>query len=106
MMATIQFECLREYQNLEIVFVVVRVSERESTAGWRENEWVKFREVDDEKIMLSHFSRPFQPRRGKEVAQEHREKFQGMMARGEQRITPHVVFVEEVRAWDEENRGQ
>lgn len=100
----IQLECLREYKNLEVVFVVVSVLQRVSASGWKEKEWVKFREVDDEFTAMWHFGRRFQPQRGKEVTQEYRERYQGMMARGSERIAPHVVFVEEIRAWDDGNR--
>lgn len=56
--AGIYFESFREYQNLEVVFVVIRISVRDSKDGWREKEWVKFREVDDEKATtLVHWAR-------------------------------------------------
>jgi hypothetical protein len=100
--AGVYFESFREYQNLEVVFVVIRTSVRDSKDGWREKEWVKFREVDDEKaVTLVHWAMWLPDRLCKSVMQERREWIEGMMARGPQRVAPRVVFVEEIRTWDD-----
>jgi hypothetical protein len=100
--ARIYFESFREYRNLEVVFVVIGVSVRDTKDGWREKEWVKFREVDDEKaVTLVHWARWLPERLCKSAIQEKRDWIQGMMARGSERVAPRVVFVEEIRAWDE-----
>jgi hypothetical protein len=100
--ARIYFESFREYRNLEVVFVVVGVLVRDTRDGWREKEWVKFREVDDEKaVTLVHWARWLPERLCKSSIHEKRDWIQGMMARGSQRVAPRVVFVEEIRAWDE-----
>jgi hypothetical protein len=93
----IQFESLREYQNLELVFVVIRISVRSSTIGWKEKEWVKFQVVEDHNAAMLIHERWFNPRSYREITQQYREKIQGMMARASQ-IAPRVVFVEEIRA--------
>ncbi len=101
--AGVHFECFRQYQNLEVVFVVIRILVRESEDGWRKNEWVRFREVDDERaVTLVHWARWLPDRLCKPVTKERREWIQGMVARGPQRVAPRVVFVEEIRAWDDE----
>jgi hypothetical protein len=103
--AVVQFESLRRYANLEVVFIIVQISVRASTIGWKEKEWVKFREVDDEKAAtLIYYGRRFPAAAvlNQAFTQERREQMQGMMARGPQRAAPHVVFMEEIRAWDEE----
>lgn len=93
----IQFESLREYQNLELVFVVIRISVRSSMIGWKEKEWVKFQVVEDHNAAMLIHERWFNPRSYREITQQYREKIQGMMARASQ-IAPRVVFVEEIRA--------
>jgi hypothetical protein len=103
--AVVQFENLRQYANLEVVFIVVQILVRTSTIGWKEKEWVKLREVDDEKAAtLIYYGRRFPAAAilNQAFTQERREQMQGMMARGTERVAPHVVFVEEIRAWNEE----
>jgi hypothetical protein len=102
--AGIYFENFREYRNLEVLFVVIRVSVRDSKDGWRDKEWVKFREVDDEKAVASvHWARWLPGRLCKSATQEKRKWIQGRMSRGPQNVVPRVVFVEEIRAWDEDH---
>jgi hypothetical protein len=96
----IQFESLREYRNLELVFIVIRISVRVSAVGWKEKEWLKFQVVDDEKAAMLVHERWFNPRSCRTITQQYRERIQGMMARGS--LVPRVVFVEEIRAWQEE----
>jgi hypothetical protein len=99
----IQFESLRQYQNLEVVFIVTSTRTRSSAFGWKEKEWLRFREVDDERAAtLIQYGRWYPPRASKMFTQERREQWQGMMARGPLRIAPRVVFVEEIRAWHED----
>ena len=101
--AGIQFETLREYPNLKVVFVVVKVSLRESKDGWRDTEWVKFREgAQDLPVTLVFNGRWWQDRLCTLFTQDRREWMEGAMARGPGRVAPRVVFVEELRSWDEE----
>ncbi|KAE9366906.1 hypothetical protein N431DRAFT_384940 [Stipitochalara longipes BDJ] len=101
--AGIYFESFRKYPNLEVVFVIVKLSLRESTDGWRETEWVKFREgADDLPVTLVYNGRWYPDRLCNLFTQERREWMQGMMARGPNRVAPRVVFVEELRTWNEE----
>ncbi len=99
----IQFESLRNYQNLELVFIVISTQTRSSALGWGEKEWLRFREVEDERaVKLIQHGRSYPTRASKVITQEKREHWQGLMARGPCRIAPRVVFVEEIRAWHEE----
>jgi len=100
----IQFESLRQYQNLEVVFIVTSIRTRSSAFGWKEKEWLRFREVDDERAAtLIQYGRSYPERTSKTFTQEMRDQWQGLMARGMRRIVPRVVFVEEIRAWHGEN---
>ncbi len=103
--AGVHFESFREYPNLEVVFVIIKSSLRESKDGWRETEWVKFREgADNMPVTLVYNGRWCSDRLCNLFTQERREWMQGMMARGPNRVAPRVVFVEELRTWDEELR--
>jgi hypothetical protein len=96
----IQFKSLREYENLELVFVIIHTSVRESTLGWKDTEWIRFRVVDDQEAADLVDNRGLDSRWCR-ISQKYQEKIQVMMARGPQSLAPQVVFVEEVRAWEE-----
>ena len=98
----IHFESLREYQNLELVFVVIKVSVRDSTFGWKAKEWLKFLVVDDQEAADLIHNPGSNPRWGRDISQRYRERLQVMMARGPNRTAPQVVFVEEIRVWEEQ----
>lgn len=96
----IQFESLREYQNLELVFVIINISMAGSAFGWKDTEWLRFRVVNDQEV-ADLVDNQGSNSRWRQKPQQYLEKIQGMMARGPHRVAPRVVFVEEIRAWEE-----